>query len=350
MIQDITFTNNVNAELTCVLNTLQPSSVLVLVDDNTRQYVLPRLRDALNDATIISIPAGEQYKSIETAIQVWKEMIAAKATRQTVLVNVGGGSVTDLGGFAASTFKRGMRFINIPTTILGAVDAAVGGKTGIDFSGLKNSIGTFQSATNVIISTCYFDTLPQEEFKSGFAEMLKHAMLSSHEDFSSLLNIDICSTDWNNCLPLLEKSVTIKQNIVKTDPLEKGLRRALNLGHTVGHAFESLTLQRNKPITHGHAVACGLVAESVLSHMILKFPSADLHLLANQVRNIYGPVNITCKDYPELLQIMHHDKKSRNGEINCTLLRQCGDYVIDNIVSDDDMQTALDIYRDLMGI
>ena len=350
MTQTVTFTNDVSAHLSAVFDKMQPSSLLVLVDDNTRQLVLPQLNDALGNATIISIPAGEQHKSIESVIQVWKEMVAAGATRQAVMVNVGGGTVTDLGGFAASTFKRGIRFINVPTTVLGAVDAAIGGKTGIDFDGLKNDIGVFRPADAVIISSCFFETLPQQEIKSGFAEMIKHAMLDSLGEFSRLLDFDLDGCDGVSCLPMLEKSVRIKQDIVGSDPLEKGPRRALNLGHTVGHALESFSLDCGKPVTHGHAVACGLIAEAVLSHMIHKFPSNLLHRLATFVRDYYGAVNITCKDYPALLDLMHHDKKSRKGEINCTLLRQCGDCVIDNAVSDDDMMAALDIYRDLMGI
>ncbi|MBO7609940.1 MAG: 3-dehydroquinate synthase [Muribaculaceae bacterium] len=350
MLQNVKFTNDVVQALSIILGALQPSSVLVLVDDNTRLHVLPHLKQAIGDATVICIPAGEQYKSLETVTKVWNEMIAAGATRQSVMVNLGGGTVTDLGGFVASTFKRGIRFINIPTTILGAVDAGVGGKTGIDFSGFKNEIGVFRNAESVIISSCFFNTLPIEEIKSGFAEMLKHGMLNSHDEFSRLIGTDLVKNDWINSLDIIENSVKTKQSIVTADPMEQGLRRALNLGHTVGHALESLSLKRGKPVTHGHAVACGLVTEAVLSHMTLKFPSEDLHLLATFVRDHYGAINITCKDYPSLLQFMHHDKKSRSGEINCTLLRQCGDFVIDNVVSDNEMQTALDIYRDLMGI
>ena len=350
MSQNLVFTNDVGTALSAAIHTLQPSSVIVLVDDNTRMHVLPRLQDTLGDATIVCIPGGEQNKSLETVTQVWQELGAAKATRPSVMVNVGGGTVTDLGGFAAATFKRGLRFINVPTTILGAVDASVGGKTGIDFNGLKNGIGVFRCAETVIISSCFFNTLPHEELLSGFAEMLKHAMLSSHDEFSQIIDVDLDKCDWADLLPLIESSVKIKQRIVNADPLEQGLRRALNLGHTVAHALESRSLEHGKAVTHGHAVACGLVTEAVLSHMMLKFPSEDLHLLAKYVRDHYGAINVTCKDYPVLLEYMHHDKKSRNGEINCTLLRQCGEYVINSVVSDEDMQTALDIYRDLMGI
>ena len=345
----ITFSNNVNDVLANAIHTQHPSKVLVLVDSNTLRCVLPLL-PTLESAHVITIPAGEQHKSINTLTDVWQQMQQADATRHALMVNLGGGTVTDLGGLAAATFKRGIPFINVPTTLLAAIDAAVGGKTGINFNGLKNEIGVFCDAVQVIVSSCFFGTLQREELLSGYAEMLKHAMLTSHDELDRLLDQRLDDMQWDDFLSHVETSVNVKRDIVAKDPLENGWRRVLNLGHTVGHALESLALQRGTPVTHGHAVACGLVTEAVLSHMILKFPSPDLHHLATFVRNYYGAIHITCNDYPALLQLMQHDKKSRNGEINCTLLRQCGDPVIDNVVSDDDMQTALDIYRDLMGI
>lgn len=348
--QSLTFTNDVATTLASVIYSLHPGSVFVLVDDHTRCCVLPHLHEALSAAAIITIPAGEQHKTLGTVTHVWDQMLHNGATRQSLLVNVGGGVITDLGGFCASTFMRGIRFINVPTTILAAVDAAVGGKTGFDYQGLKNEIGTFCPAEHVIISTSFFDTLPEHEILSGYAEMLKHALLSSSSDVDSLLECNPVECDWTEKLAMVEASVKIKQRIVEQDPHEKGLRRTLNLGHTVGHALESMALKQGVPVTHGHAVACGLVAEMVLSHMLLKFPSSDLHRLAHFVRDHYGPIGITCNDYPTLLQLMRHDKKSHSGEINCTLLRKTGDAVINNAVGDKDVETALDIYRDLMGI
>lgn len=350
MSQPITFTNDVDTALASAIGTLHPGSVFVLVDENTHSCALPHLQEALTAAGIITIPAGEQHKTLDTVTHVWNKLTQHDATRQSVLVNVGGGVITDLGGFCASTFKRGIRFINVPTTILAAVDAAVGGKTGFDYQGLKNEIGTFCPAEHVIISTSFFDTLPECEILSGYAEMLKHALLSSSGDVDSLLDCNPVECEWIEKLATIETSVKIKQRIVEQDPHEKGLRRTLNLGHTVGHALESMALKQSKPVTHGHAVACGLVTEMVLSHMLLKFPSSDLHRLAHFVRDHFGPIGITCNDYPALLQLMQHDKKSHSGEINCTLLREIGDVVIDNAVSHSDMETALDIYRDLMGI
>ena len=323
--------------------------LFVIADANTSRLVLPRLdSERLRQATPIIIPAGEENKGIDTLTSVWQALSDAGATRRSVVINVGGGMVTDLGGMAAATFKRGIRFVNVPTTLLSAVDAAVGGKTGINFNGLKNEIGAFALACEVIISTCFFDTLAQQELRSGYAEMVKHAMLNGAQAFADVMNHEPCADEPDHLLQLLEASVAVKQRIVELDPTEQGLRRTLNLGHTVGHALESLALQQGRPAPHGYAVAWGLVTEAVLSHMLLQFPSSDLHRLGTYVRDHYGTPGITCDDYPALLELMRHDKKSRQGEINCTLLRRLGDPVLDNTISDDDLHTALDITRDYL--
>ena len=343
MPQHITYTNQVDAALDRALASTCCSRLFVLTDENTHHLVLPHIDNkALQQATEIIIHAGDEHKTLDTLAQVWHALSNDGATRQSVLVNVGGGMVCDLGGFAAATFKRGIRFINIPTTLLGAVDAAVGGKTGINFDGLKNEVGAFAEADEVIISTCFFKSLPHKELRSGYAEVIKHAMLNDHETFGQIIE----QAPQQLSLQQLETSVQVKQHIVAQDPHEQGLRRTLNLGHTVGHALESWAMAKKKPVPHGYAVAWGLVAEAVLSHLLLMFPSDDLHRLGTYVRDHYGTPGITCDDYPALLDLMRHDKKSRQGEINCTLLRQVGDPVIDNPITDDDIKTALDIMRD----
>lgn len=349
MTQKVLYCNNVDATLNKIIEGGNYNAVMVLVDNNTRKLVLPQL-PCLNKAHIIEIAPGDNNKNLDSLAHVWQLMHNAGATRKSLLVNVGGGSITDLGGLAAATFKRGIAFINIPTTLLAAVDAAVGGKTGINFNGLKNEIGVFAPATTVIVSTCFFHTLPTEELKSGFAEMIKHTMLSSQKQFFELLDFDFRNIDDEKLLEMLRSSVKIKENIVNQDPTEQGLRKALNLGHTVGHALESFAMEQGKPVPHGYAVAWGLVAESVISHMTLGFPSDNLYTLARFVHDIYGAPAITCDHYDRLISIMQHDKKSRNGEINCTLLKNCGDFTIDNTIAQDTMKTALDILRDLMGV
>lgn len=243
-----------------------------------------------------------------------------------------------------------MRFVNVPTTLLSAVDAAVGGKTGINFGGYKNEIGVFNEADAVVISTRFFPTLPAEELKSGYAEMLKHGLLESEAEFRSLLASDPGELSADDLLRLLERSVEVKRRIVEADPTEKGLRKALNLGHTAGHAFESLAMRRGRPVPHGYAVAWGCVVELVLSHLCEGFPSADLHLFAGYVRRNYGAPSITCSDYAELLELMSHDKKNSRGHINFTLLRRPGELRLDVTPDEKEITAALDIFRDLSGI
>lgn len=352
--QELIFTNHVAKTLDKIASELNPSKVFILVDVNTQSFVLPRLQAesaVAADAVVITTKAGDANKNLDSLSMIWKRLGENGATRDSLLVNVGGGVVTDMGAFAAATFKRGMSFINVPTTLLGAVDASVGGKTGINFNNLKNQIGVFRNAETVIISTTFFNTLTSDELRSGYAEMLKHGLLSSKKTYDDLLKAKVSDMDPDHLLKLLEESVLVKKNVVDNDPEEAGMRRALNLGHTAGHAFETLALERKSPIPHGFAVAHGLVTELVLSHLLLKFPSDELHRFAAYVNETYGPFEFTCDDYPRLLSYMSQDKKNRSADhINFTLLKEIGDVKIDCIVAPDDIRNALDITRDLMGI
>ncbi|MBE6317644.1 MAG: 3-dehydroquinate synthase [Bacteroidales bacterium] len=352
--QDLIFSNDVASQLDVLVEKYKPSKVFVLVDANTEKMVLPQLvtqSSVIANATVITIEAGDTNKNINSLMHIWSSLVEGGATRKSLLVNLGGGVVTDIGGFAGATFKRGIRFVNIPTTLLSAVDAAVGGKTGINFNGYKNEIGAFCEAEAVIISTRYFSTLSSEELLSGYAEMLKHGLISNADTYNRLLANDVVNIEAEQMLQLLQESVMVKKRVVEEDPTEKGIRRALNLGHTAGHAFESLALQRNKPIPHGYAVAWGLVMELVLSHMRLQFPSDELARLATYIYDNYGAFNITCDDYATLIEFMRHDKKNDSAsEINFTMLKQVGDIHIDCIASEEDIKTALDIYRDFMHI
>ena len=352
MAQNIIFTNQIGNALETVLSGMNFNKLFVLTDDNTKQFVLPTLQSTLSqyNAINITIPAGDVNKNIESMAHVWKELGENGGTRHSVLINLGGGMVTDLGGFAASTFKRGIKFINIPTTLLSSVDAAVGGKTGINFNGLKNEVGVFNEADAVIISTAPLATLPMEEVKSGFAEMLKHGLLKGSDTFNRLLTYDFENHNADTLLDLLEESVNVKREVVLQDPHEKGIRRALNLGHTMGHAFESFAMKRQAPIPHGYAVAWGMIVELVISHLQLGFCSETLHRYADFVYRNYGAFHITCEDYPELISLMRHDKKSQSGEMNFSLLKAVGDIHIDCEATEDDVKAAMDIYRDLVHI
>lgn len=345
--QKLIFTNDVAPALDALIAELKPAGVFFLADSNTRP-----IADSLNSfgAKVIEIPPGDENKNLQTLASVWEVLSTCGATRRSLLINVGGGMVTDLGGFAAASFKRGIRFINVATTLLGAVDAAVGGKTGVNFLHFKNEIGAFAPADAVIISTRYFATLPSAELRSGFAEMLKHGLISSEEAYRRLLVFDIADADLDALLPLLEENVKVKEHIVEIDPREQGIRKALNLGHTAGHAFESLAMERRRPIPHGFAVAHGLLVEMVLSNLLLGFPSAELHPVAALLREAYAMAPIACGDYDALIELMRHDKKNPNRQaINFTLLRRPGEPVIDSTVNADTIRAALDIYRELLG-
>lgn len=351
-IMNLIFTNRVSEALDSTVDGMQPTSVFVLVDDNTAGAVLPILHNrcqCLKDATVIRTPADDINKTVEALTNIWRILSDNGATRRSVLINLGGGMVTDLGGFAAATFKRGIRFINVPTTLLGAVDAATGGKTGINFAGLKNEVGVFCDADAVIISTIFLNTLPPRQLLSGYAEMLKHGFIDGADTLTDLLRFDITSqtTDHDTLLSLIERSVGVKSHIVDADPTERGLRRVLNLGHTAGHAFESLAMERNSPVPHGYAVAWGLMVELILSHLALGFPAYDLHRFAAYVSGHYGKFTYTCKDYPRLLELMSHDKKNPNPDtISFTLLRAVGQPEPGHTVAPDQIRTALDLYQD----
>lgn len=340
--QSVIFTNDVAPALRGAVDEMQPASVFLLTDAN----VAPLAAELLPEARRIVIPAGDAAKTLATAETVWRALSDAGATRGSVLVNAGGGMVTDLGGFAAAVFKRGIRFVNVPTTLLGAVDAAVGGKTGVNFGGLKNEIGAFRQAEAVIISTRFFATLSQRELLSGFAEMIKHALLDSPELLARTLGHDLA--DNTALLPLLRRSVEIKQAIAGSDPTEQGLRRALNLGHTAGHAFEALALGRKRPVPHGFAVAWGLVVELALSTMLASLNSDVLYSVARFVRNHYDNPEISCRDYPALIELMRHDKKNDTpSRINFTLISRPGQASLGNVVDQATIEAALDIFRDL---
>ncbi len=357
MSQKLIFTNHPGEAIDQLVADMKPNAVFAIVDTNTQSAVLPLLSamsDVVRNAKVITCEAGDVNKNIDSLTVIWQQLNTGGATRSSLVINVGGGMITDMGGFAAATFKRGIRFINVPTTLLAAVDASAGGKTGINFNGCKNEIGVFAEADAVVISTVFFKTLPTQELLSGYAEMIKHSLLEGRQQFDSLLdyNIEDAMIDPDRLLSLVRESVGVKERVVAEDPHEHGIRRALNLGHTVGHAFESFAMiDRHSPVPHGYAVAWGIVVELVLSTMLQGFPSDLLHRYASFVRSVYGAFDITCDNYPALLALMAHDKKNSSPEhINFTLLSDVGQIKIDCEVDSEHIKAALDIYRDLMSI
>ena len=328
--------------------------LFVLVDETTLQLCLPVIAgfDCMQEAQCIVIGATDTHKTLDTLSHVWAELQRMGATRHSLLINLGGGMVTDLGGFAASTFKRGLAYINIPTTLLSMVDASVGGKTGINFGGLKNEIGVFNNANSVILDTIFLKTMDQENILSGYAEMLKHGLISEEKMWAELLNFNLDHLDGLDNLEflvqlgrMLADSGAVKQRIVTEDPTEHGIRKALNLGHTAGHAFESLALER-KPILHGYAVAYGLVVELYLCCVKTGFPQNKMRQTVAFIKEHYGRMPITCDDYPKLIELMHHDKKNVGTDINFTLLGGIGDIRINQTATEEDIKEALDFYRE----
>lgn len=345
--QKVIISEQLEKVLTEAVATCHADRSFILTDETTLALCWPIVQEfpCLKDAKPITIKAGDTHKDLESISHVWSELQRMGATRHSLLINLGGGMVTDLGGFAASTFKRGISFINIPTTLLSMVDASVGGKTGINFGGLKNEIGVFNNANCVILDTTFLQTLDEENILSGYAEMLKHGLISTEAHWTELMNFDIEKPDLKVLGDLVAKSVQVKERIVTEDPTEKGIRKALNLGHTVGHAFESLALQR-KPVLHGYAVAWGLVCELYLSVAKTGFPVDKMRQMARYIFEHYGRMPITCDDYPTLLELMTHDKKNTGSNINFTLLGGIGDIRINQTATKEEIEEALDFYRE----
>ena len=345
--QKVIISEQFEEAITAAVAECEHDLTFILADETTAQCCVPLTQGiaCLKGAHLIEIGATDTHKTLDSLVHVWEELGKGRATRKSLLINIGGGMVTDLGGFAASTFKRGINYINIPTTLLSMVDASVGGKTGINFMGLKNEIGVFNNARTVILDTHFLKTLDAENILSGYAEMLKHGLISNEEMWAELMNFDLEQPDLGKLSGMVARSVAVKERIVTEDPTEKGIRKALNLGHTAGHAFESLALQR-KPVLHGYAVAWGLVCELYLSCVKTGFPTDKMRQTVSFIKEHYGKMDITCDDYPTLLELMTHDKKNVAGVINFTLLGGIGDIRINQTATKEEIYEALDFYRE----
>ena len=356
--QKVIISENLEQALSGAIAECHADRTFVVVDDTTQKMCLPVVKDfaCMKDASIITIGSRDDNKTLDAVVHVWSELQRMGATRHSLLVNLGGGMVTDLSGFAASTFKRGIHLINIPTTLLAMVDASVGGKTGFNFGGLKNEIGVFRNASAVILDPIFLKTMDTENLLSGYAEMLKHGLIYTRSErfgncgksermLSELLAFDIEHPDLKMLGRMVAESVEVKQRIVMEDPTEQGIRKALNLGHTIGHAFESFALQRSS-VLHGYAVAWGLVCELYLSVVKAGFPTDKMRQVVRFIFDHYGRMTITCDDYPALLELMTHDKKNTGKEINFTLLGGVGDIRINQTATKEEIEEALDFYRE----
>lgn len=350
--QEVILCESLEKSLIHAIERCPHDKLFILTDEHTRRLCLPALVNLpeIKEAVSITIGAEDVHKTLETLASVWTALSNQGATRHSLLINLGGGMVTDLGGFAAATFKRGMTYINLPTTLLAMVDASVGGKTGINFNGLKNEIGAFAPASSVLIETDFLRTLDAANFFSGYAEMLKHGLISRTDHWAELLNFDTAHIDYRVLKQLVGQSVQVKEEIVAQDPYEKGIRKALNLGHTVGHAFESLALAENRPVLHGYAVAWGMVCELYLSHLRVGFPKDKMRQTIQFIKENYGIFHFDCKKYEQLYAYMTHDKKNTSGIINFTLLKEIGDICINQTADKETIFEMFDFYRECMGV
>lgn len=319
--------------------------VYVITDENTALHCLPIILQTLPipEAHRLCLPAGEEYKTLDSIQRIWNWLQQQGATRHSMLLCLGGGIITDMGGFAAATFKRGMQWVNIPTTLLGMVDAATGGKTGFNYGGCKNEIGLIREAKETIINPDFLRTLPSAQFLSGYAEMVKHAYISSPLELMSIRSFDLDHIDWEVFAELVRRSVEIKNYIVDMDPEETGMRQTLNFGHTIGHALEEHALSKGETLLHGYAVLYGMVAELYLSRLLLDFPEKDIQPLILLMKQYYGKPICSCKDYDELITWMRHDKKNPSPDaITFTLLKTVGNYRLGCQATHDQIREALD--------
>ena len=350
--QEVIISRNLPEDIEGAVKRQSYDRLFVLTDTTTLRLCWPLVSSlpCLEGAQMITIGDTDDNKTLASLTQVWTALQQGGATRHSLMVNLGGGMVTDLGGFAASTFKRGITYINIPTTLLSQVDASVGGKTGINFGGLKNEIGVFNCAASVILSSEFLRSLDHKNLLSGYAEMLKHGLISDTESWAELLRFDFENSklriDYDLLGALVAKSVAVKERIVEEDPTEKGLRKALNLGHTAGHALESLAMEQGRTVLHGYAVAWGLICELYLSAVKCGFPKDKLRQTVQFIRQNYGDFGIDCKQYERLYEFMTHDKKNEGGIINFTLLGDIGDIRINQQASKDDIFEMLDFLRE----
>lgn len=320
--------------------------IFILCDEHTEALCYPALVNIIPEHIIITIPPGEQFKNIHTTTAIWEEMSDNLATRKSLLINLGGGVIGDMGGFAAATFKRGFDFIQMPTTLLSQVDASVGGKLGIDLQDLKNLIGVFKNPNAVFICTDFLQTLPKRQLRSGFAEVLKHGLIYSKPYWQQASHIDLDScSEW---LEIIAQSVRIKSAVVERDPLESGLRKILNFGHTIGHAIETISLREDEdPLLHGEAIAIGMICEAYLSVQVSSLPAESLSEITNVLMRYFEHYDVSKISFDALMEIMQQDKKNEQQQIRFSLLESIGACGYDQLVTEQQIRDALQFYNGL---
>ncbi|MCX6224067.1 MAG: 3-dehydroquinate synthase [Bacteroidia bacterium] len=343
-IKEICLTRDLKSDLEEITAGFAAEKIFLLFEANTWKHCWPLIRGfrPISESNVLILEPGEEHKNIDQVMLAWDALGRAGVDRSSLVINVGGGMLTDLGGFVASTFKRGLAFINIPTTLLAMVDASAGGKNGINFRGLKNEIGVIRQPEHVFLHLPFLRTLDRENLLSGFAEMLKAGLIADHELWQDLKLFNFDNFSEEELGRLIWRSVKIKKEIVDADPEEHGIRKALNFGHTIGHAVESESLQEGQPLTHGYAVAFGMVIEAILSHNKLGLSSESVIEIFDTINRLYGNPPETIKDADVLLKWMKSDKKNRDNRINFTLLEKIGKYRIDSEATEKEIRQALE--------
>ena len=345
----IVVTDELEKALGLIISEYPEDKVFLVTDDKCEQYCLPLISKTSGFDTLkrVIIPAGEENKNLSAVEKIWLFLSQNGADRKSMVINLGGGMVTDLGSFAASTFKRGLDFVNIPTTLLAQVDASVGGKTGFNFNGLKNEIGVINQPKTVLIDTRFLKSIDKENFISGYAEMIKHGLINSSDHLEEVRKFNLNDPDYKKLTGIIARSVAIKDYFVFEDPNERNIRKALNFGHTIGHAFESFSLQSPNPILHGYAVAYGMIVELYLSHKVCNFPLGLLNELSIWLLSVYAKLEIKRQEFSTLYDLMTHDKKNEGKRINFTLIPSIGEVLINQNCTKELVFEALEYYRNL---
>ena len=338
----IYITQDLEAKVKEFLSSSRYSHVAIIVDENTEEHCLPLIKSILPDASLIKITSGEENKTLATCASIWQQMTDLEMDRKGLVVDLGGGVIGDMGGFCASTYKRGIDFIQIPTTLLSQVDASVGGKLGVDFNAFKNHIGVFCEPRAVFIHTPFIKTLDPREVRSGFAEIIKHCLIWDKNKWNELILKPFEEHEWDD---LVAHSISVKAKVVTEDPKEQGLRKILNFGHTVGHAIESFYLNTDKRLLHGEAIAIGMVCEAWLSFKRKYIDNTQVEVIKRYIIQTYGHVKIDTNDLDEIIPLTIQDKKNEGGVVNASLLKAIGQANYNQPINAQDIKESIDYYN-----
>jgi 3-dehydroquinate synthase len=344
-VNPIIFSENVSSDLAKLLSEISYSQLFLLVDQNTATHCLPKIKSIIPPEThLMTIQPGEKNKTLQTCSEIWASMTDAQLDRKALFLNLGGGVVGDMGGFCASIYKRGIRFINLPTTLLSQVDASVGGKLGVDFNGLKNHLGVFNQPETILIAPEFLKTLPQKELRSGYAEIIKHGLIRDKAYFESLSFNSWPDSNWKK---LILQSVEIKKSVVEEDPKEAGLRKILNFGHTIGHAIETFYLDGPKHLLHGEAIAAGMICEAYLSRKKLSLSQTELEKIQSAFLQVFGKILISAEDTSPILDYCLQDKKNEASTLLFSLLNSIGDCTFNIPITREEILESIQYYQSL---